>query len=171
MPFILEGFWLLYKLWFGAFVLLRAKQEKFSDPQLVALKYYGVGYQALTDKRWLDALEALTLALHQKTPSPETGHWLRGQTWLALGNPERCIQDCDEALRHCLYNSHVYYLKAQALYAQGELAAAQEMCHYALRLATANADVYALQARCQTELARAQGLPAVGRVQTVVQNT
>lgn len=156
MPFILEGLWLLAKLWFGLFVLLENRRTKWTDPQLEALRHQGAAYQQLAEGRYLELLTALSAETAQQSPKPGVAHWLRAQAWYHLGHYPQCLAACDAALQADLYNSHVYHLRAQALYALGRVREALEMCDYALRLATANGAVHTLRATCLAQL----GTPA-----------
>lgn len=155
MPFILEGIWLLLKLWFTGYIIAENRRQKFSDPQLRAIKEHGVGYQALQDGRLADALEAFTQAIHQNKPGKDIAHWLRAETRYKLGSYQLAIEDCEASLSIQINNSQVYHLRAKCLFQLTDYAKAFQNTEYALRLNQANPEVFILQANCLAELGKA----------------
>lgn len=152
MPLILEGFWLLFKLWLGFIIVRENRRQKFSDPQLTALKQYGEAYAHLQAGRTVAALEQLQRDMEHPGKDLSIGHWLQAEAWFAAGWYDHALACTERSLARELFNSHVYYLRARIYFVDGRYRAALSNTESALRLATANPEVYVLQQKCLAAL-------------------
>lgn len=133
MPFILEGIWLLLIGWIAIKVWLELRKDKLNDPQLRAINNYGLVYELLTKREYLNALQEIQDRGRLSSNDNDIMYWLSAKCKMGLGLYQSAIDDCNEALR---YNSSlmlVYLERAIAYYHLGEYDQALSSLEYVER--------------------------------------